>query len=308
MEYFNYADVKRFIYDRELQELLCVDKEFSDLFSTFLKRDFLIIDETLKIPFFAEIRDYVGARERDNPESIWIVKPIKEKEIHQTEMAMICFFIDFYSHTISAPSIITNIHNRLYKATKLITKAEQLSGAHYTELNQLKEQLLLDIINRWIYFDEDRNPNNYMIKYNSRNDQIVIAIDFQNVDLISSDMKIKGTPNTFGWERTQKTRYLTPLKSENCLEYEMSFYDMRFRHFNKLTHDFLKQLFNQILQYSPEREKLCSLIADNLIRRIEYVYNYFSSKIPFQKQTLKDEKYKDMGKTFRKIYDAKEGL
>jgi len=293
MEYYNYADLKNFIYDGDLMDLLCVNNDFSDLSTNLLKDDFLIIDETVKIPFFAETRDYVGARKNDNPDMVWIVKPIKDDEVLKTEMATICFFLDFYTHSISAPIVITKINNVLFKATKLILKAEQLTGANYTENRQLRE----------IYYDEDRNPNNYMIKYNSRNDQIVIAIDFLNVDLLSNELKIEGSSDRFGWERKGKTRYLTPLKSENCLNYDMNFFNMRFNFFKKLDFKLLRDICNDLLRFNPDRKHLGENIADNLIRRADYVYNYFNSHICSNIERGMEEKYRDMGKTFSRIYD-----
>ncbi|MCK5569590.1 MAG: hypothetical protein KAJ15_07725, partial [Spirochaetes bacterium] len=143
MDYYDYADVENFVYDKDLQKLLCVDRDYNVLLTYLIREDFLEIDKTIRIPFFAETRDYVGAREKDNPATIWIVKPVKGDDIIQTEMATICFFLDLYTHSISAPIVITGINGMPYKATKLIYRAEQLSGANYTGDKQLKEQLLL---------------------------------------------------------------------------------------------------------------------------------------------------------------------
>ena len=302
MEYYNYSDVNNFVYDKELQKLLCVDLDYNVLLAYLIREDFLKIDETVRIPFFAETRDYVGAREKDNSASIWIVKPVKGDEIIGTEMATICFFLDLYTHSISAPIVITRINDIPYKATKLINSAEQLSGANYMEDKQLKEQLLLDLINRWIYFDEDRNPNNYMIKYNSRNDQIIIAIDFLNVDLITSDVKIEGSGDSFGWERKEKTRYLTPLKCENWLDYDMDFFNIRFNYFNKLTGPFLENTCYEIIRWNTDKTALSKLIAGNLINRVKYVYSYFKSHISEKAVKGEKNKYKEMGETFGRYY------
>ena len=304
MKYYNYSNVNELLYDKELIKLLCTNYTFDDLFNLFIKDDFLEFDPEIKIPFFAETRDYRGAREKNKPDSIWIAKPIKEEEILNVEMSMICFFLDFYTHTLSAPQIITKIDGSLYKATKLI-KAAQLSGANYTEIKQLREQLLLDIINRWIYFDEDRNPNNYLLKYNTKNDQIIIAIDFGNADLITEEMKIKGLKDKFGWERIEKTRYLTPLKSENCINYNMDFFNIRFDYFNKLTKNEIEEICASILRFNPDKFSLAKKISANIKNRIDYVFNYFSEAVPKYccKKTKTRDIYKDMGKAFNKIYN-----
>jgi hypothetical protein len=302
MKRCDYTNVKSFLHDEDLKKLLCVDRTFEGLLEHVTRDDFLEIDGSMKIPFFAETRDYVGAVEKGDPGGVWIVKPVSGSEVLKTEMATVCFLLDFYTRTISAPLVITRIGGALYKATKLILRAEQLSGAKYTELSQLKEQLLLDVINRWIYFDEDRNPNNYMIRYNSRNDQIVIAIDFLNADLVSDEMKIVGTEKRFGWERKEKTRYLTPLQCQNCLEYDMGFFGMRLKYFKKLTFPFLKRVCQDIFRIDPEREKHSRTIADNLLKRVEYVDGYFRANIKAASRGAAAKKYREMGKSFARFY------
>jgi hypothetical protein len=302
MKHRDYTNVKSYLHDEDLKRLLCVERTFEDLLECVTRDDFLKIEASMKIPFFAETRDYVGALEKNDPDGVWIVKPVSGSEVLKTEMATVCFLLDFYTHTISAPLVITRIGGALYKATKLILKTEQLSGANYTELDQLKEQLLLDVINRWIYFDEDRNPNNYLIRYNSMNDQIVIAIDFLNADLLSGEMKIVGTEKRFGWERKEKTRYLTPLQCQNCLDYDLNFFGMRLKYFKMLTFPFLKQVCQDIFRMNPEREKHSKTIADNLLKRIEYVDDYFHAHIKAANRGAAAKKYREMGKSFSRFY------
>jgi len=242
MRYFDYSNVKGFLSDDELIRLLYADLAFPALLEKLMVDDFLLIDPSIKVPFFAEVRDYVGAAESGDREATWIVKPVTEEDALGPAMGSICFFLDFFAHTVSAPTVVTRISGKLYKATRVITKAEQLTGANYTDISQLKEQLVLDLVNRWIYCDEDRNPNNYMIRYNSRGDQVVIAIDFSNVDLLFPGTKIKGRAGKFGWERMEKTRYLTPLKAEHFHGYDMEFFGMRFDAFAKVGRKMLLEL------------------------------------------------------------------
>jgi hypothetical protein len=161
---------------------------------------------------------------------------------------------------------------------------------------------LLDIINRWIYFDEDRNPNNYMIVYNSRNDEIIVPIDFGNVDLLHTEMKIEGTHDGFGWERKEKTRYLTPLKVENFHEYDIAFYEIRFKQFRRVKRDMLRDLCLSVLRFNEEPDLLSNRIADNIVRRIEYVQEYFRTHIALKRPENKNQKYRGFGKTFSKLY------
>ena len=301
----NYADVKDFLHDDELIRLLCADRTYAQLCDAFLGDDFLVIDRTMKVPFFAEVRDYVGATERADPRGHWIVKPIAGEDALASAMGAICFFLDFFTHTISAPTVITRIDGALYKATRVITHAEQLTGANYTDIAQLKEQLVLDLINRWIYCDEDRNPNNYMIRYTSRNDQVIIAIDFSNVDLLHPGTKITGHAKSFGWERSEKTRYLTPLKVEHFLAYDMRFFDMRFDGFRSVSRKMLMDLCKACLRFHPGKTKIAKTVADNIMQRIDYVFEYFSGKFPREAGAEKEDKYSAMGETFTRIYKEK---
>ena len=305
MAQFDYSDVKGFLHDDELIRLLCADRTFPQLLEAFAVDDFLSIDRSMKVPFFAEVRDYVGAAERADPRARWIVKPIPAEDARGPAMGAICFFLDFFTRTISAPTIVTRIDGALYKATRIITHAEQLTGANYTDIRQLKEQLVLDLVNRWIYGDEDRNPNNYMIRYNSRNDQIIIAIDFSNVDLLHPGTKITGNPKSFGWQRMEKTRYLTPLKVEHFQGYDMRFFDMRFDGFRKLGKKMLLDLCKACLRFEPDHAKLAKTVAENILARIDYVHTYFSSKFPREAAAEKEDKYKAMGRTFTDIYKEK---
>jgi hypothetical protein len=302
MSHTNYADVTGFLHDTELVRLLCADRSYTELYAALMIDDFLAIDRSMKVPFFAEVRDYVGAAERADPTAHWIVKQIGEQDALGPAMGAICFFLDFFTRTISAPSVVTRIDGKLYKATRIINKAEQLTGANYTDIPQLKEQLVLDLVNRWIYCDEDRNPNNYMIRYNTRGDQIIIAIDFSNVDLLHPGQKITGNPKKFGWERIEKTRYLTPLKLEHFQGYDMRFFDMRFDGFRKVGKKMLQDLCKGCLRFHPDRVKLAKTVAENLMERIAYVHGYFAGKFPREAAAGRDEKYSDMGKTFTKIY------
>ena len=305
MMHNDYSDVKGFLADDELVRLLAADRSYPQLLADFLVDDFLTIDSTLKVPFFAEVRDYVGAVESGNPKAQWIVKKIDADDALGPAMGAICFFLDFFTHTISAPTVVTSIKGSLYKATRVITRAEQLTGANYTDIRQLKEQLVLDLVNRWIYCDEDRNPNNYMIRYNSRNDQIIIAIDFSNVDLLHPGQKITGNPKSFGWERIEKTRYLTPLKMEHFKGYDMRFFDMRFDGFRKVGRKMLTDLCKGCLRFHPDKAKLAKTVTDNVLQRIDYVYDYFCGKFPREAAAEGDDKYSAMGQTFTRIYKDK---
>ncbi len=299
MSYFDYTNLTSFVHDEELIKLLCYDRTFEELLELYTKDDFLKVDERMSIPFFAEIRDYRGAVEVGDPESKWLVKAIRGNDQIMTEMAMIVYFIDFFTHTLSVPVVLTQINGTLYRATKLVMKTEQLSGANYTVYPELQEQLLLDMINRWIAYDEDRNPNNYLIRYNSKNQNLILAIDFGNSDLLHEDMKIKGLAKQFGWKRTEKTQYLTPLKADHFMHYSMDFFDMRFRFFQQLTGDQLLNLSRKVLRFQSDKDRYAQVISKNIMRRVSYVHKYFSAKIPAVREEAAD--HSAMGRTLQNM-------
>ena len=100
MAYYDYSDVKGFLHDEELIRLLCADRTFSELLEAFAVDDFLALDRSMKVPFFAEVRDYVGAAERADSRAQWIVKPISVEDALGPAMGAICFFLDFFTHTM----------------------------------------------------------------------------------------------------------------------------------------------------------------------------------------------------------------
>jgi hypothetical protein len=299
MSYFDYTDLKTFLHDDDLIHLLCADATYPELVERLLADDFLRIDPDSKVPFFAEVRDYVGAAEKADPKHSWIVKKVSEEDALGAALGSICFFLDVFAKTISAPTLVTRIDGQLYKAAKIITKAEQLTAANYTDVTQLKEQLALDLVNRWIYCDEDRNPNNYMIRSTTRGDQVVIAIDFSNVDLLFPGPKIKGRAESFGWERMEKTRHLSPLTAEHFLSYDMEFFGMRFDAFARVGRKMLLDLCKGCLRFQPDHAELAKTVADNLLKRIGYVHDYFAAQFP------RVEKYKEAGRAFTNISEEK---
>jgi hypothetical protein len=278
MSYFDYRDIPAFLHDEDLIGLLCADATYPELMERLLTDDFLTVDSGMKVPFFAEVRDYVGALEKGNPQHHWIVKEVPEDGALGAAMGSICFFLDFFARTISAPTVVTRIDGKLYKAAKIIPRAEQLTGAGYADVPRLKEQLALDLVNRWIYCDEYRNPNSYLVRSTSRGDQVVIAIDFSNADLLFPGTKIKGRSESFGWEKIEKTRCLTPLKVEHFQGYDMEFFDMRFDAFSRVGRKMLLELCKGCLRFQPDAAALARTVTDNILKRIEYVHEYFSSQ------------------------------
>jgi hypothetical protein len=298
-----YADIRAFVADTDIVSLLCLDTDSADLLKAYTDDGFLTLDETIRVPFFAETRGYVGAREAGNADATWIAKPVQGDEIAQSLTGMVAFFLDFRTQTPSAPTIVSWIDGKPYRASKIMRRTEQLSGANYMELAELREQLQLDLVNRWIYCDEDRNPNNYMIRYNSANHQIVIPIDFSNVDLRTKGIKIKGRPRDFGWERSEKTRYLTPLKPESFEECDLDFFEVRLAPFRKLKEPSLRTLAGRVFRRLDDGKEQAAVVAANIVERVAYLDKYFKSVLP-QSRGPKEKKYGEMGNTFNRMYEG----
>ena len=103
----------------------------------------------------------------------------------------------------------------------------------------------------------------------------------------------------------EKTRYLTPLKVEHFQGYDMQFFDMRFDGFRKLGKKMLLDLCKACLRFQPDRAKLSRVVAENILVRVENVYDYFSTMFPREARAEMDDKYSAMGQTFTKIYKDK---
>ncbi|HVP19488.1 MAG TPA: hypothetical protein VMU36_10855 [Spirochaetia bacterium] len=300
MSHSDYTDVRAFLHDEDLVNLLSADATYPQLLERFLVDDFLAIDPSMKVPFFAEVRDYLGAVEKRDPQHHWIVKQVSEEDALGAAMGSVCFFLDFFARTVSAPTVVTRIDGKLCKAAKIITRAEQLTGASYAEIPQLREQLALDLVNRWIYCDEDRNPNNYIIRSTSRGDQVVIAINFSNVDLLFPGTKIKGRADSFGWEKIEKTRCLSPLKMEQFQGYTIEFFDMRLDAFARVGRKMLMDLCKECLRFQPDHAALAKTITDNLLKRIEYVRDYFGGHFPKHGQSPEKGNHRNVGSAAKK--------
>lgn len=297
------------IEDENIRSIFNTDKSYQELLNDLSQDNILVPSKNAQVPFFASIRDYTGAFYKNDEKNLWIIKPLSDQELRQARLGMLVYFINHFTGTISPPSIVTKINGKYHKASKVIPQTEQLSGAPYHENKRLSAQLVLDLINSWIYFDEDRNPNNYLIYYNSKNIPVVISLDFSNIDLLSEGMKVKGREDIFGWERQEKTRYMTPLKTEQFYDYSFDFYRLRLDRFKELSREILYAMGEAAFRdvYESEGKQIVEKIADNILGRIDYVYSYFESwfndpeKIKLlQKRTnqeMKDE-YHLMGRFF----------
>ena len=164
-----------------------------------------------------------------------------------------------------------------------------------------------DLVNRWIYFDEDRNPNNYLVIQNSQRKDFLVAIDFDKADLTTTKMKITGDPDKFGWFRTEKTRFLTLLRPEHFQNQPLELFDARLEAFNRLSSEQLKDWAWSLLEGWAEPE-LAETLSHNLRDRIQYVNEYFRRWFKPAAETLStthEDDYSAFGKSFLQMYGDK---
>ncbi|WP_319560540.1 hypothetical protein [Marispirochaeta sp.] len=255
------------------------------------------------IPFTAKLRDYHGAT--DEAGDPWLVKEIPKNEIYEHKLQEIAYYIDFMVNTMAAPNVIKKIDGRYYRTTKLVPGALQIGSYNFLQRPFLTV-LANDLINRWLFFDEDRNPNNYMVLSNSKGHSFVVVIDYNKADLWSKGMKIKGTESHFGWERKGKTRFLTLLKPDNFKNLSIEDFEERLGALERLEKPEIRGIcFKVFTGYIEDPEAAADLVAANLDERRNYITNYF--RVWFKEKDLakskaEDDRYSGFGKSFMDYY------
>ncbi len=275
------------IKDQELIKYLYLDLPVSDLID---KMNSLILTPLKKddlVPFFAKVRGYLAAEDQygDN----WLIKEIPEEEIHMHKIQEVAYYIDILLKTLAAPTIVCILNGKIYRATKIIKHAMQAGSYNYLE-EPLKKMLANDLINRWLFFDEDRNPNNYLIYHDTDNTPLPIVIDYNKADLEIKGMKISGDENKFGWLREEKTRFLTLLKPENFEKLSIDDFEERLICLMNIKRDQLLKICLKVFTKESVKniEETSEKITDNIITRAEYLNNYFRKW--FKKRDVEAEK------------------
>ncbi|MCG8570207.1 MAG: hypothetical protein MJB14_08715 [Spirochaetes bacterium] len=259
-----------------------------------------------EIPFTAKNREYIGAY--DNEDYFWLVKEIKDEEILEHKLFELAYYLDLRLQTLSAPSILIKQEGKFYRGTKLVTGAMQIHSYNYLQPDFLKV-LACDLINRWLFFDEDRNPNNYLVIQNSIKTPLIVAIDNNKVDLLSDEIKITGNEKKFGWHRKEKTRFLTLLKPDNFENLSINIFDHRLRRLMEITEEELKRYCKKIFVEDVENSKeTTDLVVSNILKRREYIDQYFRKFFKEHDETKEQEqdaRYAGLGKSFLDYYKKK---
>lgn len=257
------------------------------------------------VPFNAQVKSYHGAVDQDG--DLWIVKPVASDEemfFHRT--SELAYLLDHRTGTFAAPTTAVMIGGKRYRATKVVQRAVQVSSYNYLDAPFI-DILRADLVNRWIFFDEDRNPNNYLVINNSKSRQFLVAIDYDKADLLSDSLKISGTPDRFGWLRTEKTRFLTLLRPENFEGVSIDAFEPRLVAFCSIAPKEVEGLaLSCFTGFCADPAVRARAVAGIFLKRRDYVNSYFRSMFKSGEETKKachDEDYAAFGQSFMDMYN-----
>jgi len=256
------------------------------------------------IPFNAEVKGYLGAVDVDGDP--WILKPtLSRQETLYHRICALAFLLDHWMGTLSAPTNVCVIGGKDYRAVKVVKNAIQISSYNYMD-RPFIEWLRRDLINRWWYFDEDRNPNNYLVIRNKKEEPFVVAIDFDKADFESGAMKISGTEGKFGWIRTEKTRFLTLLRPENFDGVPIETFEPRLKAMMSIPAEAIEHLALRLVDgYCEDPRALAGTLVRNLDMRRKYIDGYFRKMFKLQSETKSvsnSDDYSMFGASFLSAY------
>lgn len=295
------------LHDAELQRYFYLDMDMASLAKYLDTIPLSLVESQEEVPFNAQVKSYLAARDdRGDP---WIVKPVAtDEEMCFHRSCLVAYLLDHATGSLAAPTTAVSIGGKRFRATKVVKKSVQISSYNYLE-SPFIGMLRADLVNRWIFFDEDRNPNNYLVITNSKNTPFLVAIDYDKSDMFSDTMKITGIEEKFGWHRTEKTRFLTLLRPENfeCLGIEE--FETRLSAFTGIdiasVRAVAKIAFTGCVK---DPDSLAEAVTENFRKRREYVDTYFRRMFKPAAQLESagnDDAYLAFGKSFLDMHNKK---
>lgn len=293
------------VKDPELIKYFYLDLSIDELVDKMQNIKIVLNNSQTDVPFDAQVKDFKSASDEEG--NTWIVKKIESAEVLIHKLQEIAFYIDFLLDTLAAPSILKNINNTFYRATKVVKKATNISGYNYL-VEPYRKVLTNDLVNRWLFFDEDRNPNNYMVIHNSKMEPFVVAIDYNKADLLSEELKITGNDKEFGWFRQEKTRFLTLLKPANFENLNIGNFEYRLSSLMSVSCNKIKDISQKVLTgFVSDPEVKAELVCKNFEMRRKYINEYFRRW--FKDTVLEKDKdnseYSAFGQSFLKMHQDK---
>lgn len=293
--------------DKDLIEYFYLDMDVLSVARYLNSLKLEIVASQDEVPFNAQVKSYLGARdERGDP---WIIKPVAtDEEMVYHRSCMLAYLLDHATGTFAAPTTAILIDGKKYRVTKVVKQSVQISSYNYLEAPFIGI-LRSDLVNRWIYFDEDRNPNNYLVITNSKNEPFVVAIDYDKADMLSETMKITGMKEKFGWLRTEKTRFLTLLRPENFDGACICDFDDRLNAFAAIDEREALELTKlTFASWCPDPDGLATKVAGNFLKRRAYVDEYFRNMFKSASETkdvCHDSDYSAFGQSFIDMHNRK---
>jgi hypothetical protein len=295
------------IGDEDIIRYFYLDRPTPELPALLDRLEVKLNDKQDDVPFNAQVRGYFGAT--DGEGHPWIVKPIANaKELLYHRVCTLAFLLDHRMGTFAAPTCVFRIGGAPYRATKVVQKSVQISSYNYLDPPFIG-LLRADLVNRWLFFDEDRNPNNYLVIQNKDKKAFLVAIDYDKADLMAEHMKITGMPEKFGWLRSEKTRFLTLLRPENFSGVSIEAFDARLKAMMCIPEAEILALCESLVEgYDPEPAAVAQRLVANILRRREYIDGYFRSMFKTASQTedvCHDSDYSMFGESFLNQYRSK---
>jgi hypothetical protein len=297
------------VQDPAIRSYLYLDLTLEELITHLTGLELGEVGDNRDVPFTASVRGYRGAV--DTSGDSWLVKPIVAQELVDHLFQEAAYYIDFALGTVAAPNLVKTIGGESFRVTKNIRNALQISSYDYFN-EPFKGALANDLINRWLFFDEDRNPNNYLVLHDSDRSPCVVVIDYNKADLRSTEMKITGNAEKFGWHRLEKTRFLTLLKPENFDNLSIEVFEDRLQALAGLTEELIggigRATFRAPDVPAGETAALADLLTSNILARGSYIEAYFRRwfKVRDERvQQAEDERYGGFGQSFLDYYKGK---
>ncbi len=296
------------IKDKKIRQHLYLDLPIDALIEKMGTLQLTDICDSRDMPFFAQVRGYLSAKDPEGES--WLVKKVTEEEAIEHKAQEIAYYIDFMLGTLAAPTILS-VHNGVfYRATKTIKSAMQIGSYNYLE-KPFKKILANDLINRWLFFDEDRNPNNYLVVHDIDSRKYVIVIDYNKADMLIRGMKISGNDQKFGWQRKEKTRFLTLLKPDSFSNMSIDDFEERLSALMNIKPERIMEICKKAYSFftGPGQEETVRLITANLLERRTYIDDYFRKWFKprdIEQEKQEDQRYAGLGQSFLDYYKQKE--
>lgn len=293
--------------DQRLVEFFYLDVPTEEALERMDSLSLELCGDQCDVPFNAQVKGYSGALDSDG--DLWILKPSASaaETLYHRECAL-AFLLDHWMGTLAAPTTVFAIGGATYRASKVIRNSIQISSYNYME-SPFIGWLRSDLVNRWLYFDEDRNPNNYLVIRNAADRPFVVAIDFDKADFDSEGMKIEGMDDRFGWIRGEKTRFLTLLRPDNFMGVPIEAFEPKLASMMGIPADALRRIaFRLVDGYCDSPKDVAERLAANIERRRAYIDSYFRRMFKLESATenvSNSDDYSMFGPSFLSSYGKK---